>query len=119
MCHFIFTLKKTLRLKIIFPFDLGIPLPRAHTEEVIQNIGKVLSLHLSVIFKKVLILGGVLGLHCCTHAFPSCSAWASHWVASLATVREGMGFTSCGPAARGIFLHRGSNPCALHGQVNS
>ena len=44
-------------LKIIFPFDLGIPLPRAHPEEVIQNTGKVLSLHLSVTFKKVLIFG--------------------------------------------------------------
>ena len=70
-------------------------------------------------FLKVLILGGVLGLHCCTRAFPSCSAQASHWVASIAVARECMDFTSCGPEARGIFLDQGSNPRALHGQVDS
>ena len=78
----------------------------------------------------------VLGLGCCTQAFPSygeqglrsgCGAWASHRGGSSCCGAQALGCRgsvvvagglSC-PAACGIFLDQGSNPLPLHCQVDS
>ena len=74
-----------------------------------------------------------LGLGCCKWAFSGCSEWASLAVVSLVaelssrvlpsvvTAQDSVVVVyqlSC-PAACGIFLDQGSNPCPLHWQADS
>ena len=69
----------------------------------------------------------VLGLHCCTWAFSGCSEWASHcsgFSYCEAQALRHMGSVVVGqelscPAACGVFLHQGLNPCPPHWQADS
>ena len=99
------------------------------------------SLHLSYLFKFpestkqyfFFFFLAALGLGCCKWAFSGCSEWASLAVVSLVaelssrvlpsvvTAQDSVVVVyqlSC-PAACGIFLDQGSNPCPLHWQADS